>query len=135
MGWTSDGERWGRCGGQGAPWGKDVHVRQYNGRYHLVVYANEHQTLKQCGWGRWHLDPPEVADTGALDLQIGRGICKGMEEWGYEDSRVAHEVARRIRYRIPLKWEWWIGGGVLIIEAVRLLIGDRGLLGILGPLG
>ena len=57
-----------------------------------------------------------------------------MGEWRHQDARVAHEDARRIRYRIPLRWEWRIGGGVLIVEALRLLIGDRGLPSLLGGL-
>ena len=50
----------------------------------------------------------------------------------FSDSRMAEECARRLRYRIPQWWEWLVIGGVALAEAGRLLIGDRGLLGILG---
>ena len=45
------------------------------------------------------------------------------------DARTAYAVAWRIRYRIPLRWEWWVTGSVLAIEAVRLVVGGRGVLG------
>ena len=72
--------------------------------------------LVQCANGRWH----HTADR-----------C----DWGtmpYYDARVAHEVARRIRYRIPQRWEWIVMGGIAVAEAMRIALGDEGLLSLLG---
>ena len=77
--------------------------------------------LFQCGNGRWH----------ERDGKPLSAIC----DWGvmpYYDARVAHEVARRIRYRIPQRWEWIVMGGIAVAEAMRLALGDEGLLSVLG---
>ena len=79
----------------------------------------------QCGNGRWHAQPDD-------------GLPWEACEWGlmsYYDARVAHEAARRIRYRIPQAWEWFAIGAsglVVFLEVVRLVVGDDGLLALFG---
>ena len=121
----------GKCGGRSAPdrwrfWrprrvyagrGRERQSRRF--RDHLTgaeataarslqIALPDGARLWQCGNGRWHEFPP-------------RGVPFSTRcDWGlmeYYDARVAHETARRIRYRIPHGWEWLAVGGVLFSEA------------------
>ena len=72
--------------------------------------------LVQCANGRWH---------DRDDLYDGRCDFGAMN---YYDARAAHEAARRLRYRIPQWWEWAVLGVLVLGEALRLVVGDGGLL-------
>ena len=79
---------------------------------YLFLMLPDGNKLYQCGNGRWHRRPPGKAV---------REIC----DWGvtpYYDAKVAHEVARRIRYRIPQAWEWVVFGLLGLGEIARLVL-------------
>ena len=89
--------------------------------------------LWQCAMGRWHPTPGTLPDFVEPQSTIDGAVCRypasdpsATGAWGrmpYYDARTAHEVARRIRYRIPQAWEWAVLGLLAAGEAIRIAVG------------
>ena len=125
----------GECDGKGLPFFRlrRLHIYPTDGigsdstSLRFLCWLNKGEYSFQCGNGRWHkyLDDDNIPDCA----------------WGlmpYYDAPVAHEAARRLASRV-VRWRdpsvIFASAFVVAVEAARLVIGDAGLLRLLGITG